>query len=459
MTSTDIEIGLIRIDRTPPTVVVGAVPDLDTWLNAPLDVSLEGLDQLDLSGMAAAPVDRPLEAGAYVGYRLDEAPVQQVRGAQAAFTVAGDGQHVVALEGADVAGNLAEEQLIHFKIDQTPPTGAFHLPDPADPRQVAVGVSDATSGIRDGYVAYRRAGEKLFTRLPTGLKGERLVARLNDLAMPAGNYEFRAIANDEAGNQAVITRRVDGAPMALSAPVRRVSRMGLATSRTIRKCLKAKKKRRAGSRKRLVRKCSKREVSSPAGAPLRLPNGKGLRSSGRVTSIDGVPLAGANVVVEHRPRSGGRFARLGVVRTDQQGAFRFTVPGGPSQTIRYRYEGNNTVRPAQADLMTKVNAAAVLRVNHRRLRNGQAVRFAGRLLGKPIPADGKIVALQAKVGRAWRTFATPRANAKGVFRHRYRFTKTTGLRRYAFRALVTREAAYPYERGASRTVSVTVRGR
>jgi hypothetical protein len=73
--------------------------------------------------------------------------------------------------------------------------------------------------------------------------------------------------------------------------------------------------------------------------------------------------------------------------------------------------------------------------------------------------SGKLVALQAKVGRKWRTFATPRANSKGVFKHRYRFTATTGVQRYAFRAVVAREAAYPYERGLSKVVRVTVRGR
>ena len=107
---------------------------------------------------------------------------------------------------------------------------------------------------------------------------------------------------------------------------------------------------------------------------------------------------------------------------------------------------------------TTVKAAARLRVHRRRLRNGQAVVFKGALLGRPIPLAGKLVALQAKVGRRWRTFATPRAKRDGTFRHRYRFTSTTGVRRYAFRALVTREAAYPYERGTSKTVRVVVSG-
>ena len=173
----------------------------------------------------------------------------------------------------------------------------------------------------------------------------------------------------------------------------------------------------------------------------------------------GIPIVDAPVIVEGQARSGGAFVSLGVARTDRHGKFRFEIPAGPSRTVRYRYDGTNTVKPATAQLITKVRAAARLKVDRRRLRNGQAVRFTGRLLGLPVPSAGKLVALQAKVGRRWRTFATPRANAKGVFRHRYRFTATTGLRRYAFRAVVAREAAYPYERGVSRTLTVTVRGR
>jgi hypothetical protein len=160
-----------------------------------------------------------------------------------------------------------------------------------------------------------------------------------------------------------------------------------------------------------------------------------------------------------RTRPSSSRGSRGAATTDAHGRFRFTVPPGPSRTVRYRYDGTNTIRPTTGDLTTKVTAAARLKVDRRRLRNGQAVRFAGRLLGKPIPPAGKLVALQAKVGRGWRTFATPRANAKGRFRHRYRFTATTGVRRYAFRVVVAREAAYPYERGVSRTVNVTVRGR
>jgi hypothetical protein len=277
--------------------------------------------------------------------------------------------------------------------------------------------------------------------------------------MATGRYEVRAVVKDVAGNQAVISRRLDGAAMMLGLPLRASTGFNLSTIGDVRSCKKVK--RRKGGRRKQARRlrCTTRKVERPARSPLNLAHGKTLVSVGRLTTRPGAGVTGAEVLVEGRLRSGGGFARLGTTRTDGRGAFRFTVPAGPSRTIRYRYDGSNTARPSSAELATSVPAASRLKASRRRLRNGQTVRFTGRLLGKPIPRGGKLVALQARVGRKWRTFATPKTNAKGVFRYRYRFTSTTGLRRYAFRALVTREAAYPYDSAPSPTVRVTVSGR
>jgi hypothetical protein len=282
---------------------------------------------------------------------------------------------------------------------------------------------------------------------------------VDDLALPAGRYEVRAVVADVAGNEAVIDSWADGSKTLLSMPLRLSANISVAGIVKAKRCAKAKKRRgKDGRRKQGVRPKCGRKKPKPV-TSLELKHGKRAASTGRLTTAQGVPIADAAIVVEGQARSGGAFVKLGVARTDAQGNLNFTLPAGPSRTVRYRYDGTNTVRPASADLTTKVNAAARLKVDRRRLRNGQAVRFTGRLLGKPIPTAGKLVALQAKVGREWRTFATPRANAKGIFKHRYRFTATTGLRRYKFRAVVAREAAYPYEKGVSRIVKVTVRGR
>jgi hypothetical protein len=105
-----------------------------------------------------------------------------------------------------------------------------------------------------------------------------------------------------------------------------------------------------------------------------------------------------------------------------------------------------------------VPARTTLRVNRASLRNGESVRFSGRLAGRPVPEGGKLIDLQAHYRGRWRTFATPRSDGRGRWSYRYRFGATRGLVSYRFRARIRREAAYPYELGYSRTIAVTVRG-
>jgi hypothetical protein len=450
----------IRLDRSPPTVFSDALPNTDQWYRKPLSVPIEAHDQADLSGMSPAPLEKLAQEGGHLAYELDDEPTIHIRGAHASVPVTTDGDHRLTFRAFDAAGNGSVEKEVEFKIDGTAPVGSFRALDPRDPRQLRVDVADATSGVEDGRIEYRREGEGRFEPLATTRGDGILSARLDDQSLPAGRYELRAVVTDVAGNEAVIDSWDDGAAAALGMPLRSEARVTVARDLpAAKRCPKAAKTPRGKGKKRQapVRRKCRRE--SPSKTSLELAHGKRAGSTGRLTTGQGAPIGGASVVVEGRARSGGAFVPLGTARTDVQGNFRFKIPAGPSRTVRYRYDGTNTVQPAAEQLVTKVRAAARLKASRRRLRNGQAVRFSGRLLGRPIPSAGKLVALQAKVGRRWRTFATPRANAKGVFRHRYRFTATTGMRRYAFRAVVAREAAYPYERGLSRILTVTVKGR
>jgi archaeosine-15-forming tRNA-guanine transglycosylase len=452
----------LKVDRSPPRVTVETLPSSGDWHRNAVAIEMSGTDQAELSGMVAAAGDKPVENGAYLSYVIDGQVAQTFRGGTGALTVGSDGHHALTLQGLDVAGNPSDKKSLAFKIDQTAPTGMFGPLDSADPQRLVVRAFDATSGVEGGWIEYRRDGGGGFTRLPTSLVGDRMSARVDDSTLAPGRYEFRAIVRDVAGNQAVIARRADGSAMELGLPVREETRLDVGADGKPKVC--PKRERRQATRKR-------RKPKSNAQVGCRTPKvraddstlepapGKRVKLLGRLTRGGNAPVASADVTVEGQLRSGGPFARIGTTRADAQGRVRFVLPPGPSRTVRFRYDGSATLRPSSAQVLTRVRAAVRLRVNRRRLLNGQSVQFRGELQGKPIPTGGKLVALQARVGRKWRTFATPRARANGVFKHRYRFTATTGLRRYAFRALVTREAAYSYETGVSRKVHVTVRGR
>ncbi len=414
--------------------------------------------------MAAAPVEDAVDEGGHLVYTLDGAPPEKVRGGQGGFTVTGDGSHTVAYQAVDAAGNASAEKVAEFRIDRTGPLGSFDYQDPSDPRKISVSAFDAVSGLERGQIEYRRSGAAAYVPLPTTMAGHKLVARLDDLALPKGRYEFRARVWDRAGNGSSLDRWQGGGAAALTLPLRIATRVEVA-GRTAGKavCVKRANRRTKGKKpakgaaKR--KRCVKKRKVPIVGSAIPLAFGKKGASTGKVTTAHGVPVPGVNVIVEGQLRSGGSFTRLGTTRTNRLGAFSFAVSGAASQTIRYRYEGSNTIAPSSGQLATRVPAALRLRPSRRKLLNGQAVVFRGQLLGKPIPSGGKVVTLQAKVGRQWRTFATPRANARGAFKHRYRFTATSGLRRYVFRAVATREAAYSYERGTSAKVGVIVRGR
>jgi hypothetical protein len=455
--SEEIGTGIVRIDRSAPLVELTGLRNDSGWLNRAVEAQILGSDQVDLSGMMPASSGQPLEDGAHIAIRLNDRATQKTRGAEAHVLVAEDGEHTLTYQAFDAAGNGSVEKEARFRIDATAPVGEFRALDPRDPTAMRVDVGDATSGVADGWIEYLRVGDGDFRRLETALRDGVLTARLDDASLAAGRYLLRAVIHDVAGNRAIVDRWADGSSAVLGLPLRLGAKLE-ATGERSGRCRVARKPKAGRRRVEPVARtrCRTRKRQTRT---LALGFGKRGRTAGRLTTDQGAPIAGAAVVVEGRPRSGGSFKQLGTARTDRAGRFAFRVPRGPSRTVRYRYAGTSTTRPATAELTTRVRAAARLKVDRRRLRNGQAVRFSGRLLGRPIPPAGKLVTLQAKVGGGWRTFATPRAGAGGRFTHRYRFTATTGTRRYAFRVLVAREGAYPYEAGTSRTVKVTVRGR
>ena len=86
--------------------------------------------------------------------------------------------------------------------------------------------------------------------------------------------------------------------------------------------------------------------------------------------------------------------------------------------------------------------------------------FTGRV-SAPVPTGGLPVSLEAREPGRWVPVATTRrrvrTNSKGAFALRYRFTRTFSPATYRFRVVSDEDSAYPYSRGASRSVTVRVR--
>jgi hypothetical protein len=425
---------VLKLDRSTPTVVADGVPAPDAWSRTPVRIGLRARDQAELSGVAS------------VGWTLDDGDETVVAGDEATIEVAADGRHTVAYRALDGAGNPSARHTAAVKVDGTPPeTVAFEAPDPADPALVRVLVADATSGVARGRVELRRVGGD-WRAVPTTRDGGRLVARLDDATLRAGAYELRAIVADVAGNEAVGSHRTDGAPAAVTLPLRKRTALRVRrTGRTVRVQLTAAGRPLAGRELTIARRlrgrtswrslCVRRTVIVAA-----------------VAARDG---AGANAAARDGDRAAAA-ARDCALRTDAAGRVTVRLRRGASRTIRFAFAGDAQLLPARAATRIRTAARVRLQAIPRSVRAGGTVRFTGRLLGGRVPAGGKVVELQARVAAGWRTFATLRTDRRGRYAHAHRFAPTSGGRTFWVRVRVRRERTYPFESAVTRPLAVPV---
>jgi hypothetical protein len=374
---------------------------------------------------------------------------------------AGDWTVAVWLE--DEAGNVDGAHAadpVHLRLDDVAPeTPGFDLVDPADPRRIAIPAGDRHSGLASARIELRQRGRGDWRPLPTSMEPDgRAVARVPDTELPDGAYDLRALLRDHAGNETLVATDRTGRAASLLLPLRLGTRFVARHSAALR-CRTVL--RRAGRRTVSRHVCRPSESAPEAAAPrepLRIPFGSAATLTGVLETAQGRPVVDALVEVAERVRTAIDWRSLPSLRTDASGRFELQVPAGPSRFLRVQYGGDDVLLPARVEARVLVPAASTLRAGPRRARNGGRVMFSGRLLGGPIPPGGRTLDLQAFYRGAWRTFATPRTDDHGRWRHPYRFGATDGRVVYRFRGLIKQEAAYPYEQGATPTVAVTVTG-
>lgn len=187
-----------------------------------------------------------------------------------------------------------------------------------------------------------------------------------------------------------------------------------------------------------------------------VPYGRGAAISGRLATAAGDPVAGATVCVKAATLGvDAAPASVAAVRTDARGAYSYEVPPGPDRQFMLGYRNDSQQLAREVRFFAHVRPR--LRLAPPRLRNGQRMRLWGRLPG---PRPGRrVVILQANVAgsKRWITFRRASTDPHGAFHASYRFTSTTRRTRYRFRAVVPRQAGYPWVEGHSRPVSVVVR--
>ena len=439
-----------HIDNTPPGTVAVGLEGGEAWRNRnDFDVGWENAPEPD-----RAPID-----GAH--YRLchiggGECVTGQQPGASIAriggLKVPAPGEWELRLWREDAAGNQQPENAslpVRLRFDPEPPQLGFEAPSSADPTRVSVQVTDSISGLGGGEIAISRAGSGIWQELPTSQEGSHLVAHVDDASLPAGEYELRATAHDQAENLASTGNRLDGKPMRMRLPVRVASSVqaGVVRKKSVRRTV------RHGGKPHKVRR-----IVTVLEPHARVRFGRHVRLAGHLVDRAGNPLGGASVEVYSKPREGGE-GQVGTLNTNAHGRFVYALDAKASQTLRFVYPGAATRLPAEDKVALIVPGRSTFAVNRPYILNGQSVIFSGRVQGRPLPALGKLLELQVRLPGEWETFRTLRSKPDGRWHIRYTFRRTCGVQSYPLRIHLPSEAGYGLSAGASRVLTVRVKGR
>jgi hypothetical protein len=169
----------------------------------------------------------------------------------------------------------------------------------------------------------------------------------------------------------------------------------------------------------------------------------------------GTPVQGAAVCVyETVALTDGSRQLASTAVTQANGRFATNLDPGPSRVVDVVYRYDDRVLADRLEFHSSVVPG--FKILEKSVGGGETAHFRGYLPGPG--AASRVIALQARAGRKWRTFKQLRTDALGVFRGKYPFKQTVGRVTYTFRALVKRQGEYPYEPGFSRKRKLLVRG-
>lgn len=421
----------LRVDETYPETELAGVPA--DWSRAPVKLVATATDEA--SGMAWNGGPMPFTA-----IRIDGGAPLVSPGGRASSTVIGSGAHIVAFYARDAAGNVDDGSLAGglqnprprtttVRIDRDPPALAFvNAQDPAAPELIEARVGDSLSGVdpATGEISVRAVGSAAsFELLPTRLAGSTLSARWDSEAYPPGEYEFRAVAFDRAGNRAATTARANGSAMRLPNPLKVPSRLTAALSQ----------RSHAVSCRRSV--------------------GFG----GRLLVGRGAPLPGVTVhVVELFASGSQRHEHTIATRTGDDGGFGIRLRPGPSRAVRAVFPSTATEQGSEShSSYLAMRPCISLQVSSPTARvGGRPVVFGGRVRAPGATTVSGPVQLQFRLpGLGWREFGTVQADEHGRFRYAYRFADddSRGVR-FRFRAFVAVRAGWPFAPAGSQPVEV-----
>jgi hypothetical protein len=231
---------------------------------------------------------------------------------------------------------------------------------------------------------------------------------------------------------------------------------GITFAKVIRDCRRELRRvhTRSGTRRKRVKVCSTRTIPHHV---AHIAYGRGVNVYGWLTSSDGIPIGNAQVRILAAPDNGsGAWHTAAVVTTSGDGSWQATLRPGPSRLVQATYAGGPDTEAASAAVVKVIVPAKVV-LTHvtRRVPWGGVLAIRGRLLGGDIPQE-QILQLRTGVGRHLQVIGNPYIRPDGRFLIRLAATGSGGSLRTQIAVTTLKETNYPYARGSSPRVWVTV---
>lgn len=186
-------------------------------------------------------------------------------------------------------------------------------------------------------------------------------------------------------------------------------------------------------------------------------SGRSVVVEGTLTTAAGQPIAGATLeissldlgVFDAKPRA------LGTVTTTGDGHFSTTVRPRGAQRITILFRPTpSALGTAITTTIVRERLALVVKRSRARVPAGGRLRLSGRLSGAGAAAKGAPVEINVLIGRKWRAVGVVEARSSGTYRWNYRFTRVSRATRFSFRAVVRRNASWPWPTVTSKRVRV-----
>lgn len=420
----------VTYDLTPPSTEIE--PSSSDWLNEGDAITVRGFD--DQTSVRA------------IHYRVDLGDEFTEEGDQLSL-VLNEGVHDVRYQAEDAAGNRSVTRSVVVRVDGSPPIAWVEPQDPTRPTIVRGVAVDSRSGLEYAQLLYRSAAGT-GDWIPFGeaqgpgagdVRAVSLAARFPDLEVPDGEYEIAVRVRDRVGRQSVAAVGVAGSPPVLHVPMRGQPQISLGIV--------------LGRRKL-------------PGATVGF--GHTAKIAGTIRGADGRPLTNERVRIAARTDWSNARQPVTELLPNRSGQFRFVTRPGPSRQFYARFDGSETLEPAEASVAVATRSRARFAVSPLRVRGGDAMRFDMSVVtrGATLGADGKLANIQFR-DRAgvWRNFTTPglfrlKQSATGRKVARWRHVEAapilTSARRIPFRLHVPREGRWPYADGWSKPVYVEI---